>query len=74
MNQQAAHAGARAQADIGRPTGYLGNNAIFQSVVNTPISQGGAMFLERTSMRAAEGQYNLTEALGLEKWLIYVLQ
>jgi outer membrane receptor protein involved in Fe transport len=67
MNQQAAHAGARAQADIGRPTGYLGNNAIFQSVVNTPISQGGAMFLERTSMRAAEGQYNLTEALGLEK-------
>jgi outer membrane receptor protein involved in Fe transport len=66
-SQQAAHAGARAQADIGRPTGYLGNNALFQSVVNTPISQGGAMFLEKTSMRAAEGQYNLTEALGLEK-------
>jgi outer membrane receptor protein involved in Fe transport len=66
-SQQAAHAGARANADVGRPTGYLGNNAIFQSVVNTPISQGGAMFLERTSMRAAEGQYNLTEALGLEK-------
>ena len=67
FNQQAAHAGARANADVGRPTGYLGNNAIFQSVVNTPISQGGAMFLEKTSMRAAEGQYNLTEALGLEK-------
>ncbi len=66
-SEQAAHAGARSQADIGRPTGYLGNNAIFQSVVNTPISQGGAMFLEKTSMRAAEGQYNLTEALGLEK-------
>ena len=68
MNQQAAHAGARANADVGRPTGYLGNNAMFQSLVSTPISQGGAMFLERTSMRAAEGQYNLTEAFGLAKY------
>jgi outer membrane receptor protein involved in Fe transport len=67
VNQQAAHAGARATADVGRPTGYLGNNSGFQSLVSTPISQGGAMFLERTSMRAAEGQYNLTDALGLAK-------
>jgi len=67
LNQQAAHAGARANADAGRPTGYLGNNAMFKALVNTPISQGGAMFLERTSMRAAEGQYNLTEAFGLAK-------
>jgi outer membrane receptor protein involved in Fe transport len=66
-SEQAAHASARAAADVGRPTGYLGNNATFKSLVNTPISKGGAMFLERTSMRAAEGQYNLTEALGLEK-------
>jgi outer membrane receptor protein involved in Fe transport len=67
-SEQAAHAGARANADVGRPTGYLGNNPMFQSLVSTPISQGGAMFLERTSMRAAEGQYNLTEALGLAKY------
>jgi outer membrane receptor protein involved in Fe transport len=68
FNQQAAHAGARANADVGRPTGYLGNNAMFKSLVSTPISQGGAMFLERTSMRAMEGQYNLTETLGLDKY------
>ena len=67
VSDLAAHAGARAQADIGRPTGYLGNNAMFQALVSTPISKGGAMFLERTSMRAAEGQYNLTEAFGLAK-------
>ena len=67
MNQQAAHAGARSNADVGRPTGYLGNNSMFKSVVSTPISQGGAMFLENTSLRAAEGQYNLTDVLGLAK-------
>jgi len=67
VSEQAAHAAARAGADVGRPTGYLGNNPMFQALVSTPISQGGAMFLERTSMRAAEGQYNLTEALGLAK-------
>jgi len=63
----AAHAAARAGADAGRPTGYLGNNALFKALVGTPISKGGAMFLEKTSMRAAEGQYNLTEAFGLAK-------
>ena len=67
VSDLAAHAGARANADVGRPTGYLGNNAMFQALVSTPISKGGAMFLERTSMRAAEGQYNLTDALGLAK-------
>ena len=67
VSDAAAHAGARANADVGRPTGYLGNNAMFQALVSTPISKGGAMFLERTSMRAAEGQYNLTDALGLAK-------
>jgi outer membrane receptor protein involved in Fe transport len=68
MNQQAAHAGARANADAGRPTGYLGDNQMFKALVSTPISQGGAMFLEKTSMRAAEGQYNLTDAFGLAKY------
>jgi outer membrane receptor protein involved in Fe transport len=67
MNQQDAHAGARSNADVGRPTGYLGDNAMFKALVNTPISKGGAMFLEKTSMRAAEGQYNLTDAFGLAK-------
>ena len=68
MNQQAAHAGARANADAGRPTGFIGNNPMFQALTNTPISQGGAMFLDRSSLRVFEGQYNLTEAFGLAKY------
>jgi len=67
LNQQAAHAGARANADAGRPTGFLGNNPMFQALTSTPISQGGAMFLDRSSLRVFEGQYNLTEAFGLAK-------
>ncbi len=67
MNQTAAHAGARANADAGRPTGFIGSNPLFQSLTNTPISKGGAMFLDRSSLRVFEGQYNLTEALGLAK-------
>jgi outer membrane receptor protein involved in Fe transport len=67
MNQQAAHAGARANADAGRPTGFLGNNPMFQALTSTPISQGGAMFLDRSSLSVFEGQYNLTEAFGLAK-------
>lgn len=65
MSQQAAHAGARANADVGRPTGFIGNNPLFQSLTNTPISKGGAMFLDRSSLRVIEGQYNLTEVFGL---------
>lgn len=68
MNQQAAHAGARANADAGRPTGFIGANPLFQSITNTPISKGGAMFLDRSSLRVLEGQYNLTDALGLAKY------
>ena len=67
MSQQAAHAGARANADIGRPTGNISANPIFQALTNTPISQGGAMFLDRSSLRVYEGQYNLTDAFGLAK-------
>lgn len=67
VNQQAAHAGARANADAGRPTGFVGTNPLFQAITNTPISKGGAMFLDRSSLRVFEGQYNLTDALGLAK-------
>ncbi|MFM1972877.1 MAG: hypothetical protein RL185_1559 [Bacteroidota bacterium] len=68
MNQPAAHAGARANADAGRPTGFIGSNPMFQALTNTPISQGGAMFLDRSTLRVFEGQYNLTETLGLSKY------
>ena len=68
MNQQAAHAAARANADAGRPTGFIGSNSTFKSITNTPISKGGAMFLDRSSLRVFEGQFNLTETLGLDKY------
>lgn len=69
-----AHNAARAFADQGRPTGFVGNNPLFQSVARTPISKGGGLFLDRSRLKVFDGQYNLTEDLGLAKtntdWLI----
>lgn len=69
-----AHNGARAFADQGRPTGFVGNNPLFQAVARTPISKGGGLFLDRSRLKVFDGQYNLTEDLGLAKtntdWLI----
>jgi outer membrane receptor protein involved in Fe transport len=62
-----AHLLARQTADANRPTGPIYNSPLFQSIVQTPISKGGALFLDRSSLWAFEGQYNLTEALGLNK-------
>ncbi len=71
-----SHNLARAIADQGRPTGYIGNSALFQSIARKPISQGGGLFLDRSRLRVFDGQYNLTEDLGLSKtntdWLIGV--
>lgn len=71
-----AHNAARAFADQGRPTGYVGNNPLFQAVARRPISQGGGLFLDRSRLKVFDGQYNLTEDLGLAKtntdWLIGV--
>ncbi|TAF50852.1 MAG: TonB-dependent receptor [Sphingobacteriia bacterium] len=58
---------ARGVADIGRPTGNIGINPLFQQVANTPISQGGGLFLDKTSLAGVDGQYNLTEVMGLAK-------
>jgi len=63
----AASNAARAVADAKRPAGPIYNDSLFQKIVSTPISQGGALFLDKTSLYSAEGQYNLTEALGLAK-------
>jgi outer membrane receptor protein involved in Fe transport len=62
-----AHAAARATADAGRPTGNLLDNPIFNQVISTPISKGGGLFVDKTSLYMYEGQYNLTDALGLAK-------
>ncbi|KAF0240618.1 MAG: TonB-dependent [Chitinophagaceae bacterium] len=66
-NQLALLNAARSVADIGRPTGFIGNNPLFQNIANTPISKGGGLFVDKTGLNAIEGQYNLSEDLGLAK-------
>ncbi len=65
--QQVAHNSARSFADVGRPTGDILNNPLFQGVAGTPISKGGGQFLDRSKLVSFDGQYNLTEDLGLAK-------
>lgn len=56
---------ARNVADQGRPSGFIGNNPLFQQIANTPISQGGGLFVDRTTLKSLEAQYNLSDDLGL---------
>lgn len=67
QNNIAIHNAARGVADVGRPAGFVGNSTAFQTVAGTPISKGGGLFVDRTKLYAIEGQYNLTEDLGLAK-------
>ncbi len=62
-----AHNAARNVADQGRPTGFQLYNPLYQAIAQTPISKGGGLFMDRTKVYQAEGQYNLSEALGLVK-------
>jgi outer membrane receptor protein involved in Fe transport len=62
-----AHNAGRSVADVGRPTGFLPDNAAYQKIVQTPISQGGALFTDQTSLYQLEGQWNLTKILKLPK-------
>lgn len=62
-----AHNTARGLADQGRPTGFVGVNPLFKTVAETPISKGGGQFLDRSRLNVFEGQYNLSEDLGLVK-------
>ena len=67
-SNMAAHNAARAFADQGLPIGQNINlNPLFQKIAQTPISKGGGLFLDATRLNVFEGQYNLTEDLGLAK-------
>ena len=74
-NSFIAHNAARAFADQGRPTGFIGNHPLFQSIVRTPIGKRvaglngleGGQFMDKSRLRVVDAQYNLTEALGLAK-------
>ncbi len=59
---------ARNVADAGRPTGHVGSTELFKSIANIPISQGGGKFLDKSSLNVLEGQYNLTDLLGLGQY------
>ena len=67
MPVQAANIAARAVADANRPTGNITQDPRFKNIVSTPISMGGGMFLDKSELNVFEGQYNLTNALGLDK-------
>ena len=68
LSSQAANSLARATADAGRPTGHVGSSAAFQQLSTTPLSQGGAKLLDKSSLSVAEGQLSLTNALGFDKY------
>jgi outer membrane receptor protein involved in Fe transport len=75
-----AHPGARTFADQGRPVpGTSEFNNLFDQVRLTPISQGGGLFLDKSDLYLAEGQYNFGSALKVvdllvgASWKQYVL-
>ena len=67
-SQQVAHQTARGVADLGRPLGRIADDIRFKNIVSTPISKGGAQFLDRSVLNVVEGQYNLTTLTGLDKY------
>lgn len=65
-----AHNLARATADQGRPVaGSAEFKRIFDSVRKVPIPRGG-LFLDRSDMWMAEGQYNLTDVVKFAEVLV----
>ena len=74
-----AHNLARTAADVGRPTPYSPEfNRIFDSVRKIPIPKGG-LFLDRSDLYMAEGQYNFSHLIHFAdimvggNWKEYVL-
>jgi outer membrane receptor protein involved in Fe transport len=62
LNSYDAHNTARAFADRGLPVpGSDAFKSVYNKVIRTPIKDGGALFLDKSSLYAVEGQYNLAE-------------
>lgn len=83
MSNQNAHINARVVADAGR---YLPGTPQYEAALKAgreiPISQGGALFLDKTDLWAGDGQFNLSDALDFSdkldvivgaQWKQYVL-
>lgn len=59
LPEDQAHFLARANADANRPIpGTAAFNNLFNTVRRTPISKGGAQFLDKTDMYVVDGMYN----------------
>jgi outer membrane receptor protein involved in Fe transport len=60
-----AHSFARTTADANRPAvGSAAFESLKTRIRKTPIGQGGARFLDKSDLWSAEGQLNLSDALG----------
>jgi outer membrane receptor protein involved in Fe transport len=69
-NDQTAHATARAAADQGRPAaGSDEFKQIFDAVRLKPIPEGG-LFLDKSDLYMAEGQYNFSERIKFVEILV----
>jgi len=70
-NTSAFHALARNYADQGRPAaGSAAFQHLFDSVAARPISQGGGLFVDKSSIYVTEGQYNLTNIVKVAEVLV----
>jgi outer membrane receptor protein involved in Fe transport len=68
---QTAHVKARAAADAGRPeAGSAQFNQIMDKLKTIPISKGGGLFLDKTNLYMAEGQYKLSDKIKVAEVLI----
>lgn len=66
-----AHIKARAFADRDRPMpGSTRFNQIFDSLRTVPISKGGGLFLDKSDLWMAEGQYNLSSKIKFAEVII----
>ena len=61
LSDAAAHAAARAAADVGRPLASSERfKTAYDSIRTKPIKENGALLLDKSDLYSAEGNYNLT--------------
>ena len=61
LSDAAAHAAARAAADVGRPLASSERfKTAYDSIRTKPIKEGGALLLDKSDLYSVEGNYNLT--------------
>ncbi|MBI3139425.1 MAG: TonB-dependent receptor [Sphingobacteriales bacterium] len=68
------HSAARAAADAGRLNpGTAAFDSAVRKLKSTPIRKGGALFLDKSDLYAAEGQFNLSDMIGFSDKLEIML-